>query len=62
MGEVVNLRQARKQAKREHDAKQAATNRLRHGRSKADRQLEATRAAKAHRGLDSHRVETGDER
>jgi hypothetical protein len=35
---------------------------LRHGRSKAERELETKRAAKARRDLDRHRIETGDER
>jgi len=34
----------------------------RHGRSKAERELETKRAAKARRDLDRHRIETGDER
>ena len=62
MGDVVNLRKARKQAKREHDERAAAANRLLHGRSKAERQLAAKRDAKTRRDLDQHRVETGDER
>jgi hypothetical protein len=62
MGDIVNLRHARKQARRDQDTQQAAANRLRHGRTKVDRKLEAARAAKAHRHLDQIRVETGDER
>jgi hypothetical protein len=62
MGDIVNLRQARKQARRDQDARQAASNRLRHGRTKAERNLAAAREAKAHRHLDHTRVETGDER
>jgi Domain of unknown function (DUF4169) len=62
MGDVVNLRRARKRAKRELGEQSAAANRLLHGRSKAERELEAEREAKARRDLDRHRVETGDER
>ena len=62
MGDVVNIRKARKAAKRRHDEQQAATNRVLHGRSKAERELDAARDAKARRNLDLHRVETGDER
>ena len=62
MGDVVNIRKARKAAKRRHDEQQAATNRVLHGRSKAERELGAARDAKARRDLDLHRVETGDER
>ena len=62
MGDVVKLRDARKAAKRQHDEQRAATNRLLHGRSKAERKLGTARDAKARRDLDQHRVETGDER
>ena len=62
MGDIVNFRKARKQAKRAHTEEQAAANRLLHGRSKAERKLVATRDAKARRDLDRHQVETGDER
>ena len=62
MGEIVNLRRARKQAARRLAEETAAANRLRHGRSKAERELEAARDAKAGRELDGHRLEPGDER
>jgi hypothetical protein len=62
MGDVVNLRRARKRAERELGERKAAANRLLHGRSKAERELESKREAKANRDLDRHRVETGDER
>jgi hypothetical protein len=62
MGDVVNLRRERKRAERRFAELRAATNRLLHGQSKARRQLDAARDAKAHRELDQHRVETGDER
>jgi hypothetical protein len=62
MGDIVNLRRARKKAERALGERKAAANRLLHGRSKAERELEADRDAKARRDLDRHRVETGDER
>jgi hypothetical protein len=62
MGDVVNLRRARKRAERELAERKAAANRLLHGRSKAERELEAEREAKVRRDLDRHRVETGDDR
>jgi Domain of unknown function (DUF4169) len=62
MGDVVNLRRARKKAERELGERKAAANRLLHGRSKSERELAANRGAKARRDLDRHRVETGDER
>ncbi len=49
MGDLVNLNHARKAAAKRQAAAQAAANRARHGRSKAeklaDRQAEARRAA-----------------
>ena len=62
MGDVVNLRKARKQAERKLDLMRAAENRLRYGRPKAERKLARTRDAKVRRDLDQHRVEAGDER
>jgi Domain of unknown function (DUF4169) len=60
MGDVVNLRKARKSAERELDRQRAAANRLKHGRSKAERELTASREAKSRRSLDQHRIETGE--
>jgi len=60
MGDVVNLRKARKKAVRQRDQQQAAANRLMHGRSKAERRREETEDEKARRDLDRHRMETGD--
>jgi len=62
MGDVIKLRQARKLAERLREEQRAATNRLRHGRGKAERNLQAARTAKAHRELDQHRLDKGDER
>ena len=61
MGEIVNLRRARKKAGRQRDERKAAANRLFHGRTKAQRDLEAKRDDKARRDLERHRIETGDE-
>ncbi|HYY37167.1 MAG TPA: DUF4169 family protein [Xanthobacteraceae bacterium] len=62
MGEIVNLRRARKRAERQLAERTASANRLRYGRSKDQRDLEAKRDVKARRDLDRHRIETGDER
>jgi len=62
MGDVVNFRKARKQAERKLDEKRANENRLRFGRTKAERKLGSARDAKVRRDLDQHRVEAGDER
>ena len=60
MGDVVNLRAARKQANRRQAEQEAAANRLVHGRSKKDRTLEQANSDKATMNLDHHRIETGD--
>jgi hypothetical protein len=60
MGNIVNLRAARKRAKRREAEEKAAANRLTHGRTKADRTATQSRNDKAQRSLDQHRVETGD--
>jgi Domain of unknown function (DUF4169) len=61
MGDVIKLRAARKQAERLRDEKRASANRLLHGRSKAERKLDAARDTKTRLDLDQHRVDTGDE-
>jgi Domain of unknown function (DUF4169) len=60
MGDLVNLRTARKQAKRRQAAQKAASNRLLHGRSKAEHALTQSRNDKAQQNLDRHRIEKGD--
>jgi hypothetical protein len=62
MGDVVNLRRARKKIERQDAEQEAAANRLQHGRSKAQRALDAKRNAKSRRDLDRHRIDTGDDR
>ena len=60
MGEIVNLRKARKEARKQQEAGRAAANRIGYGRTKAERTLEATRAEKTRRRLDAHKIDTGD--
>jgi Domain of unknown function (DUF4169) len=60
MGDVVNLRTARKQARRRHAEQLAASKRLANGRPKTARRLERSRSDKAERDLDGHRIESGD--
>jgi hypothetical protein len=57
MGDIVNLRTARKQAKRRLAEQEATQNRLVHGRSKAEKALQRTRSEKACADLDRHQVE-----
>jgi hypothetical protein len=58
MGEVVNLRTAKKQAARKAARSVADANAAKHGRTKAERELEEARAEKAARELDGHKRET----
>ncbi len=57
MAELINLRSARKRARREQDAQRADANRLAHGQPKHVRALEAEKQAKAKRDLDRHRID-----
>ncbi|BBF91379.1 DUF4169 family protein [Blastochloris tepida] len=60
MTEVINLRQARKNKARAAAGEAAAENRLRHGRTKAERETEEARRTKAARVLDAHKREKGE--
>lgn len=62
MAALINLRAARKRAKRQQDDQRAEAKRLAHGQPKPLRKLEAARRAKAVRDLDRHRIEEGDGR
>jgi hypothetical protein len=56
MAEIINLKRARKaKARSERDA-QAAENRRRFGRPKAERELEEARQSLDERQLDAHRL------
>jgi hypothetical protein len=57
MGEVVNLRQKRKEAARKAARATGDANAARSGRSKAERDLQAARDEKAQRELDGHERE-----
>jgi hypothetical protein len=57
MAEIVNLRRFRKQKLRAEAADAAERNRLQHGRSKAERQRDASEKAAAKFFLDGHRRE-----
>lgn len=56
MAEIVNLRMARKRIKRRQDEASAEENRVRHGRTLAEKERErrASEAAETH--LDAHRL------
>lgn len=61
MAEIVNLRRARKQRKREDDAVRADANRIAFGRSKQERSVAEKEQDLAARRLDGHRRESADE-
>jgi len=54
-GEIINLRQKRKQAARDAARTKADANAVRHGRTKSEKALTEARAEKAGRDLDGHR-------
>jgi len=62
MAEVVNLRVARKRARRRNDEQRAHANRLSHGRPTRERKLAEAQQSKASRDLDRHRIDVGDGR
>ncbi|MBN9553203.1 MAG: DUF4169 family protein [Alphaproteobacteria bacterium] len=55
MGDIVNLRRARKAKARDEKAKTADANRLLHGTPKPLRELAKARRDKAARDLDAHK-------
>jgi hypothetical protein len=58
--DIVNLRQFRKsRARAERDAK-AEENRVKFGRTKAEKQLQKAEKEKARRQLDGHKLETDE--
>jgi Domain of unknown function (DUF4169) len=61
MGQIVNLRVARKRAKRRQSEQEAAANRLALGRSKAVRNMERAKSEKAEKDLERHRINRGNE-
>ena len=60
MGEVVNLRRARKTRDRTERETVAAANRVAYGRTKVERQSQAIETARTERVLDGHRLATRD--
>jgi hypothetical protein len=61
MGDLVNLRQARKRREREREASAGAENRVVHGMTKAERKKAEREREKAARSLDSHRLDRPDD-
>ena len=61
MGEVINLRQARKAKARAEDEQKAAGNRLQFGRRKEDKELLRQLDELHQKNLDGHKREDGTE-
>ena len=61
MGEVVNLRQARKQKARTEKDRRAGENRTLHGRSKSERERDRLASEKAEKFVAGHRREKPDD-
>jgi len=61
MGDVINLRDARKRRERAAKDAKAAANRSRFGRTRAERTRQETERERDVRGLDGHRREPSDE-
>jgi hypothetical protein len=57
MTDIINLRQARKNKKREQAAKQGAENRVRFGRDKATKEREAMEKTMAEKIAEGHKIE-----
>jgi len=57
--EPVNLNKARKARAKADKRQRAAENRIKHGRTKAERELEKSRAAKLKQAADDHKL-SGD--
>jgi len=60
MGEIINLREQRKHRRRAEKEAQAAANRVRHGRSKADRNAGGKEKDSVRRDLDGKRLDPDD--
>ncbi len=61
MADMINLRLARKQAKRRQAEQDAAQRRPIPGRSRTERALRRAQSEKAERELDRHRLEDEDD-
>lgn len=61
MADIINLNKYRKTRTRAAEATKAAENRVRHGRTKAAKTLEATDAARSGRDLDGKRLDAPDD-
>jgi hypothetical protein len=58
MGDLINLNRFRKRVARDEASRQAETNRARSGRTKAERNLQEQRTARANTMLDQHKIDS----
>ena len=58
MAEIINLRRARKDKQRRERDSEAEANRLRFGRTKAQKKLDQQSAERARRSIEAKRLET----
>ena len=58
MGDIVNLKRARKEKARNAKAAEAAENRIRHGTPKRERDVTKARSEKAGAELEAHRLKS----
>lgn len=61
MGDIVNLRQFRKQKQRQDKSAKADLNRAKFGQSKLDKKLTETEKARSDQTLDSARLERDED-
>lgn len=61
MAEIINLNKYRKRRRRADDSKQAAENRIRHGRTRAGKSQEAGERLQSERTLDGKRIDGTDD-
>lgn len=61
MGEVINLRQARKRRAQAARETEADANRIRFGRTKAQRLSDAAHSERADKDLAGHKIEKSDD-
>lgn len=61
MSDIINMRLVRKAKKRADDEQSAATNRAKHGRSKAEKKIEKSEKDRAARLLEGHLLDAEKE-
>jgi Domain of unknown function (DUF4169) len=60
MGDLVNLKRFKKRATRGRSEQEAAANRTRFGRTRAERERDEARTERARELLDQHHMDGGD--